>query len=98
MVFNTLLFNIESIARLFGSAMKPRKRYKQSHTSSPASPNTPSERRDPAQMVILDMLVDNEWRHLLLPLKSARKRVRRENHRGYLITPVTSEKEGTLTV
>ncbi|MFA0013782.1 hypothetical protein AB4391_10570 [Vibrio lentus] len=41
------------------------------------------------QDVILDILVGNEWRHIHLTHQRAIAFIRRANHRGYLITPMS---------
>ena len=38
--------------------------------------------------VILDMLVDRDWRHLILTEGAAKRLLERTPHRGYLITPL----------
>ncbi|MEZ8107260.1 hypothetical protein [Vibrio cortegadensis] len=51
----------------------------------PKTTNTPS-------LVILDMLVGKEWRHLRLTRQEAKAFIRKTpNHRGYQITPIPDE-------
>lgn len=47
------------------------------------------------QMVELDMLIGNEWRHWRLTAAKARAYIKDRSNRGYLITPII-EQEGTL--
>lgn len=46
------------------------------------------------QMVELDMLIGNEWRHWRLSAEKARAYIKDRSHRGYLITPI-NEQEST---
>ncbi|WP_234497944.1 hypothetical protein [Vibrio maritimus] len=43
------------------------------------------------QMIELEMLIGNEWRRWRLNAAKARAYIKDRNHRGYLITPITTK-------
>ncbi len=70
--------------------MKPRTQHKRRHTAhlkSTHSHNSNSTENDSGSLFVLDMLVDNDWRHLVLSHKTAQKLVQRTQHRGYTLEP-----------
>ncbi|WP_019277189.1 hypothetical protein [Vibrio coralliilyticus] len=43
------------------------------------------------QKVVLDILVENEWRHQTHTLKAAQRCIQRWPHRGYMLTYLDSD-------
>ena len=68
--------------------MKPRTQHKRRHTAqlkSTHSHNSNSPENNSSPLFVLDMLVDNDWRHLVLSHKAAQKLIQRTQHRGYTL-------------
>ncbi|CAH1547301.1 MULTISPECIES: hypothetical protein [Vibrio] len=70
--------------------MKPRTQHKRRHTTqlkNTHSYNSNSPENDPESLFVLDMLVGNDWRHLVLSHKTAQKLIQHTQHRGYTLEP-----------
>ncbi|EJG1645658.1 hypothetical protein [Vibrio harveyi] len=70
--------------------MKPRTQHKRRHTAhlkNIHSHNSNSPENNSGSLFVLDMLVGNDWRHLVLSHKTAQKLIKRTEHRGYTLEP-----------
>ena len=70
--------------------MKPRTQHKRRHTAhlkNTHSLNSNSPENNSGSLFVLDMLVGNDWLHLVLSHKTAQKLIKRTEHRGYTLEP-----------
>ena len=70
--------------------MKPRAQHKRQHSARVKKPNTHKNTppdKQPEPLFVLDMLDDNDWRHLVLTHKAAQNLIKRTHHRGYTLEP-----------
>ena len=70
--------------------MKPRAQHKRQHRARVKKPNTHQNTppdKQPEPLFVLDMLDGNDWRHLVLTYRDAKRLIQHTHHRGYTLEP-----------